>query len=112
PLLLEVRQVLVHGGERAQAEVLADLLDGGGVTLPLDVPRQVVEDLFLASGQVHPYLDPTLGENQAKVNARAIRTLSSAAPRGRGWRDGPGRWSGPEWDGVGTWSVEVAGGAA
>ena len=36
-LLLEVREVLVDGGQRAQAEVLADLLDRGGVALALDV---------------------------------------------------------------------------
>ena len=95
-LLLEVGQVLVDGGERAQAEVLGGLLDGGRVALALDVPVQEVQDLLLPARHVHGLLlDEKVGENQAKVNRwrgatggdvlaeRAWSAASAAGPAGR-----------------------------
>jgi hypothetical protein len=53
PLLLKVRQVLMDRRQRAEAEVLSDLLDGRGVAFPVDMAREIVEDLFLSPRQVH-----------------------------------------------------------
>ena len=52
-LPLEVPQVLVHGGERRQREVLPDLLQGGCIAVLGDERLQVVEHLLLPLGD-HP----------------------------------------------------------
>src|SRR5512132_4234512 len=73
---------------------MADLLDRGCVPVLADVAAQVVEDLFLAPGQVHADLQTRrVGESQAKVNGISVRRTDSAVGPGtggrRGWRLGP-----------------------
>ena len=50
-LFLQVRQVLVHRGERRQAEAPADFLEARRVAVLLNELLQVVENLALAFGQ-------------------------------------------------------------
>ena len=76
--------MLVDGGQGAQAEVLADLFDGGRVALLLDVPREEVEDLFLPPGQVH-------GEKRRRILSESQCFLPGAGRRGRGMRVPGGR---------------------
>ena len=45
--------MLVHRGERLEAELLGDLLEARRVALVLDVTLQVAEDFALALGQGH-----------------------------------------------------------
>jgi hypothetical protein len=52
-LALEVREVLVHRGERAEPHRLGDLLEARRVAVLVDVPGEVVEDLALAPGERH-----------------------------------------------------------
>src|SRR5207249_1741744 len=49
-LSLEVVQVLVHGGERGEAEVAPDLVERRRIAARLDVAAQVVEQLLLPLG--------------------------------------------------------------
>ena len=50
-LLLQVRQVLVHRGERRQVEATADFLQARRVAVLLDEVVQVIQDLALAFGE-------------------------------------------------------------
>src|SRR5205085_1259278 len=54
-LALEVREVLVHGGERAERETLRDLLEARGVSLGGDLPRDEIENLALTAGERHAF---------------------------------------------------------
>ena len=65
----------MDGRERAQAEVLADLLDRGRVALARDVTVEEVQDLLLPARQVHglTLCCERVGEDQAKVNADGAR---------------------------------------
>jgi len=58
PFALEVGQVLVHGGQRAQREMPSDLVERGRVAVLGDVRAQEVEQLLLSLGE-HP--QPLLG---------------------------------------------------
>ena len=95
PLVLQVGQVLVDRGQRGEAEVLADLLDGGRVALALDVAGQEIEDLFLSLGEVHALLRfrtsgnerrRRSGESQCSTGSGAVRSavgMRAASPWGR-----------------------------
>src|SRR5690606_4235376 len=72
-LPLQILQVLVHGGQRPEAEVLRDLLEARRVPVLFEVLLEEVHDLLLASGEWH------------RVHRRAI--LES---RARGWCRGCG----------------------
>ena len=52
-LALEVGQVLVHRGQRLEAEPLGDLLEARRIALLQDVALQVRENFALALGQGH-----------------------------------------------------------
>ena len=52
-LVLEVGDVLVHGGQRFEAEAAGDFLIGGGIAVALDETGDEVENLFLAPGDSH-----------------------------------------------------------
>ena len=45
--------MLVHRGERLEAELLGDLLEAGCVAVVLNVTLQVAEDFTLTLGQRH-----------------------------------------------------------
>ena len=90
PFFCEVREVLVDGGQRAQAEVVGRLLDRRRVALALDVAVQEVQDLLLPARHVHDDLPGSkVGENQAKVNPSAASSRgghawpSARVPAGR-----------------------------
>ena len=50
-LFLQVRQVLVHRGQRREAEAPADFLEARRVAVLLDELVQVIEDLALPFGE-------------------------------------------------------------
>ncbi len=52
-LVLEIGDVFVHGGERAEAQTAGDLLVGGGVAVLLGEAGEEVDDLFLPSRDCH-----------------------------------------------------------
>ncbi len=51
--VLEVGDVFMHGGERAEAEAAGDLLVGGRVAVLLGEVREEVDDLFLPTRDSH-----------------------------------------------------------
>src|ERR1700677_1345723 len=52
-LVLEVGDVFMHGGERAETEATGDLLVGRGVAILLGEAGQEVDDLFLPTCNCH-----------------------------------------------------------
>ena len=54
--------MLVHRGERLEAETLRDLLEAGGIPLILDVALEVDEDFALALGEGHCMLPCELNQ--------------------------------------------------
>ena len=52
-LALQVREMLVHRGERLKGEPLSDLLETRGIPLVADVLLEIVQDLTLALGERH-----------------------------------------------------------
>ena len=69
-LLLQVREVLVHGRQRRQVEAPADLLQARRVAVLLDEVVQVIQNLALAFGEWdHARI---LCKEKAKVNCRAV----------------------------------------
>src|SRR5688572_24012311 len=76
-LFFEVGEVLVHRGERRQAEPPANLLEARGVAVLLNEFLQVIEDFALASRQwLHgnrlPRGSRTRGELYAKKRRKSI----------------------------------------
>src|SRR5260370_6489945 len=54
PFALEVREVLVHCGERAETEALGDLLEARGIALGSDLAGDEIEDFALTACKWHP----------------------------------------------------------